>query len=93
LGHLQPAEWNTDYAQGRRFRSLGNAERTLPAGHVPSPGNDSRALEVGCGLGELALHLASTGYTLDAVYWSHTARLARRPPRPDARVRLPPHGT
>ncbi|WP_406462537.1 class I SAM-dependent methyltransferase [Streptomyces sp. NBC_01622] len=69
MGYLQPGEWNTHHAQGRRFRSLGNAERTLPAEHVPSPGNGSRALEIGCGLGELA----STGYTVDAVDWSETA--------------------
>ncbi|MGW3104533.1 bifunctional class I SAM-dependent methyltransferase/NUDIX hydrolase [Streptomyces sp. NPDC001100] len=73
MTHPQPGEWNTHYAQGRRFRALRDAERTLLAEHVPSPGNGGRALEVGCGLGELAFHLASTGFTVDAVDWSDTA--------------------
>jgi protein-L-isoaspartate(D-aspartate) O-methyltransferase len=73
LGYTQQGEWDTHYAEGRRFRPLGDTERALLAEHVPAPGGGGRALEVGCGTGELALHLASTGYTVDAVDWADSA--------------------
>ncbi|WP_019070745.1 methyltransferase, FxLD system [Streptomyces hokutonensis] len=73
MGYTQQGEWDTHYAEGRRFRPLGDTERALLAEHVPAPGDGGRALEVGCGTGELALHLASTGYTVDAVDWADSA--------------------
>ncbi|WP_018528717.1 MULTISPECIES: methyltransferase, FxLD system [unclassified Streptomyces] len=65
-------EWNSGYAEGRRYRPLNDDERTLLARHVPAP-DGGRALDVGCGTGELALHLASMGYTVDAVDWADAA--------------------
>ncbi|MEU5087700.1 methyltransferase [Streptomyces sp. NPDC021356] len=65
-------EWDRGYAEGRRYRPLTDAERSLLAAHVP-PGADGWALDVGCGTGELAAHLSSAGYTVDAVDWSETA--------------------
>ncbi|MFD4554893.1 methyltransferase, FxLD system [Streptomyces sp. NPDC058469] len=73
MGYAEQEEWNTHYAQDRRFRSLGETERALLAEHVPAPGDGGRALDVGCGLGELAVHLASAGYTVDAVDWADSA--------------------
>ncbi|WGD39725.1 methyltransferase, FxLD system [Streptomyces cathayae] len=51
---------------------LTDAERSLLAAHVP-PAAGGRALDVGCGTGELAAHLSSAGYTVDAVDRSETA--------------------
>jgi ASC-1-like (ASCH) protein/8-oxo-dGTP pyrophosphatase MutT (NUDIX family)/protein-L-isoaspartate O-methyltransferase len=65
-------EWDRGYTEGRRYRPLTDAERSLLATHLP-PAARGRALDVGCGTGELAAHLSSTGYTVDAVDWSQTA--------------------
>ncbi|MFD8462987.1 methyltransferase [Streptomyces antimycoticus] len=65
-------EWDRGYTQGRRYRPLTDTERTLLATHLP-PAAEALALDVGCGTGELAAHLASSGYTVDAVDWSETA--------------------
>ncbi|MFI6493751.1 methyltransferase domain-containing protein [Streptomyces sp. NPDC050564] len=65
-------EWDHGYADGRRYRQLSDSERALLATHVPAPAG-GRALDVGCGLGELAAHLAGLGYAVDAVDWSETA--------------------
>ncbi|WP_325120118.1 methyltransferase domain-containing protein [Streptomyces sp. GMR22] len=65
-------EWNTGYADGRRYRRLGDGERSLLATHFPAP-VDGTALDVGCGVGELAAHLSSLGYHVDAVDWSDNA--------------------
>jgi 2-polyprenyl-3-methyl-5-hydroxy-6-metoxy-1,4-benzoquinol methylase len=65
-------EWNRGYAEGRRYRSLGDAERSLLAGQVPAP-SAGRALDVGCGVGELASFLTSLGYIADAADWSDHA--------------------
>ena len=48
------------------FQVLSEIERELLAAHVPAP-EDGIALDVGCGPGELARHLATTGYRVDAV--------------------------
>ncbi|MEV6129144.1 methyltransferase domain-containing protein [Streptomyces violaceusniger] len=65
-------EWNAGYAGGRRYRRLSDRERSLLAAHLPAP-VDGKALDVGCGVGELAAHLASLGYHVDAVDWSDNA--------------------
>ncbi|MFE5120066.1 class I SAM-dependent methyltransferase [Streptomyces sp. NPDC056669] len=65
-------EWDRGYAEGRRYRPLTDTERTLLATHLP-PTAEARSLDVGCGTGELAAHLASSGYTVDAIDWSETA--------------------
>ncbi|WP_275561798.1 methyltransferase domain-containing protein [Streptomyces sp. 5-6(2022)] len=65
-------EWNTGYADGRRYRQLSDRERSLLATHLPAPVN-GKALDVGCGVGELAAHLSSLGYHVDAVDWSDNA--------------------
>ncbi|MGW7089646.1 class I SAM-dependent methyltransferase [Streptomyces sp. NPDC054871] len=65
-------EWDRGYTEGRRYRPLTDTEHALLATHLP-PIAGARALDVGCGTGELAAHLASTGYTVDAIDWSETA--------------------
>ncbi|MFF1762296.1 methyltransferase, FxLD system [Streptomyces sp. NPDC058266] len=80
-------EWNRGYAEGRRYRPLDDDERSLLAQHVPAP-DGGRALDVGCGTGELALHLASMSYTVDAVDWADAAF-----PSTDARLDDPSHGS
>ncbi|MGW0909525.1 NUDIX domain-containing protein [Streptomyces sp. NPDC002853] len=65
-------EWNRGYVEGRRYRPLDDAERTLLARQAPAS-STGRALDVGCGLGELASHLTSLGYTVDAADWSDHA--------------------
>ncbi|MFD7873479.1 methyltransferase domain-containing protein [Streptomyces sp. NPDC059766] len=65
-------EWDRGYADGLRYRRLGDSERLLLAAHTPAP-TEGRALDVGCGVGELAAHLAGLGYSVDAVDWPATA--------------------
>ncbi|MET8285332.1 class I SAM-dependent methyltransferase [Streptomyces sp. NPDC005132] len=65
-------EWDRSYAEGRRFSPLSDRERSLLATHAPPPA-DARALDIGCGVGELAAHLSTLGYAVDAVDWSETA--------------------
>ncbi|WP_329525724.1 methyltransferase domain-containing protein [Streptomyces sp. NBC_01462] len=65
-------EWDRSYAEGRRFSPLSDRERALLATHAPPPA-DARALDIGCGVGELAAHLSTLGYAVDAVDWSETA--------------------
>ncbi|MFD3563427.1 methyltransferase, FxLD system [Streptomyces sp. NPDC058686] len=63
-------QWEQHYGDGKGFRRLGERERALFAEHVAVPDSARRALDVGCGSGELALHLASMGYTVDALDWA-----------------------
>ncbi|WP_327352764.1 methyltransferase domain-containing protein [Streptomyces sp. NBC_01304] len=65
-------DWDRGYADGYRYRQLRDSERSLLAAHAPAPAG-GRALDVGCGLGELAAHLSTAGYAVDAVDWSETA--------------------
>ncbi|MGX5186242.1 class I SAM-dependent methyltransferase [Streptomyces avermitilis] len=59
-------QWDQHYSDGKGFRQLGERERELLAEHTPLPDGGGRALDVGCGIGELAAHLARLGYTVDA---------------------------
>ncbi|WP_320782108.1 bifunctional class I SAM-dependent methyltransferase/NUDIX hydrolase [Streptomyces sp. CRN 30] len=79
MGHDGPDGrdgWDEFYAGGGSFRPPTDAERRLLAEHVPAPEGGGLALDVGCGLGGLARHLAGAGYEVDAVDRS-AAALAR----------------
>ncbi|MEW1648450.1 NUDIX domain-containing protein [Streptomyces sp. NPDC091219] len=65
--------WDAHYAAGKNFSALRDTERSLIAEHAPVPEGGGRALDVGCGLGELARHLAESGYEVDAVDFAPTA--------------------
>ncbi|MEI5133418.1 NUDIX domain-containing protein [Streptomyces libani] len=65
--------WDTHYGEDRTFRPLGDAELTFLRELVPAPPGGGHALDVGCGLGDLARHLAATGYTVDAVDFAASA--------------------
>ncbi|MEV7839239.1 methyltransferase, FxLD system [Streptomyces albidoflavus] len=69
-------EWEQHFSDGRNFRQVGERERELLAEHTPAPDGGGRALDVGCGTGELAVYLASLGYTVDAIDFAESA-LAR----------------
>ncbi|PCG87203.1 methyltransferase, FxLD system [Streptomyces sp. WZ.A104] len=66
-------EWEQHYSDGKNFRQLGGLERALLAEHTPVPHGGGRALEVGCGTGELAVYLAGLGYCVDAVDFAESA--------------------
>ncbi|MGW2016824.1 methyltransferase, FxLD system [Streptomyces sp. NPDC001927] len=66
-------EWQQHYGEGKGWRRLGERERELLAEHTPVPEGGGRALDVGCGTGELAAHLASLGYSVDAVDFAESA--------------------
>ncbi|MCG7522906.1 class I SAM-dependent methyltransferase [Streptomyces sp. OfavH-34-F] len=68
-------EWEQHFSEGRGFRPVGEREREILAEHAPAPGG-GRALDVGCGTGELAAYLVLLGYTVDAVDFADSA-LAR----------------
>ncbi|WOX12718.1 bifunctional class I SAM-dependent methyltransferase/NUDIX hydrolase [Streptomyces sp. N50] len=68
--------WDAHYADGNTFSPLRDSERALLAEHAPAPEGGGYALDVGCGLGELARHLAESGYEVDAVDFEPAA-LAR----------------
>ncbi|MFE9249604.1 NUDIX domain-containing protein [Streptomyces sp. NPDC007088] len=74
--------WDAHYTAGGRFRPLTGSERRLIAEHVPTPPG-GLALDVGCGTGELARHLADTGWTVDAVDLSATALAEARSAEPE----------
>ncbi|WP_371596301.1 class I SAM-dependent methyltransferase [Streptomyces sp. NBC_00564] len=75
MEYTQQSEWNAHYAEGKSFRPLGASEQALLATHLhPKPG--SRALDVGCGLGELARHLARCAYQADAVDFAESMALS-----------------
>ncbi len=66
------ADWSKHYDEGKDFRPLRDVERDLFARHTPAP-HGGRALEVGCGTGELAVHLAGLGYEVDALDFAEAA--------------------
>ncbi|MFE3738542.1 class I SAM-dependent methyltransferase [Streptomyces sp. NPDC059134] len=68
-------DWSEHFSQGRGFRPLGAREKDLLGEQVPAP-HDGRALDACCGSGELAVHLASLGYTVDGADFAEGA-LAR----------------
>ncbi|WP_342668121.1 methyltransferase domain-containing protein [Streptomyces violens] len=69
------SDWSKHYDEGRGFRPLRDVERDLLTRHTSAP-DGGRALDVGCGTGELAAHLAELGYEVDAVDFAEGA-LAR----------------
>ncbi|MFG2339874.1 methyltransferase, FxLD system [Streptomyces yangpuensis] len=60
-------EWERHYGEGKGWRRLGEREQQLLAEQAPVPEGGGRALDVGCGTGELAAHLARVGYAVDAI--------------------------
>ncbi|MFF8036087.1 class I SAM-dependent methyltransferase [Streptomyces sp. NPDC016626] len=66
-------EWEKHFSDGRGFRQVSERERELLAEHTPAPDGGGRALDVGCGTGELAAYLASLGYTVDACDFADSA--------------------
>ncbi|BDH15354.1 methyltransferase, FxLD system [Streptomyces hygroscopicus] len=66
------ATWSQHYDDDRGFRPLRDAERDLLTRHAPAP-DGGRALELGCGTGELAVFLTELGYTVDAVDFAEGA--------------------
>lgn len=73
MTYTERDEWEQHYREGKGWRRLGEREQELLAEHVPVPGGGGLALDVGCGTGELAAHLARAGYTVDAVDFTDSA--------------------
>ncbi|MFF3563691.1 methyltransferase, FxLD system [Streptomyces sp. NPDC002574] len=67
------AQWSEHYDGGSGFRALGDVEKRLLVERVPAPTGGGRALDVGCGTGELAVFLTSQGYGVDAVDFAEGA--------------------
>ncbi|MEU0228190.1 methyltransferase domain-containing protein [Streptomyces sp. NPDC006284] len=65
-------DWSEHYNEGRGFRRLGAEEKGLLVEHAPAP-EDGRALDIGCGTGELAVYLASLGYIVDGADFAQGA--------------------
>ncbi|MET8249343.1 methyltransferase, FxLD system [Streptomyces sp. NPDC005202] len=84
VAYLVRDQWQQHYADGKRFRQLGERERTLLAEHTPVPDGGGRALDVGCGTGALAAYLASLGYTVDGVDFADSALARARDEHADA---------
>ncbi|MCZ1006761.1 class I SAM-dependent methyltransferase [Streptomyces lydicus] len=66
------AHWSRHYDDHRGFRPFRDSEKDLLVRHAPAP-DGGRALELGCGTGELAVFLAEIGYTVDAVDFAEGA--------------------
>ncbi|MFF8791086.1 NUDIX domain-containing protein [Streptomyces sp. NPDC015125] len=73
MRYVAQDEWDTHYGEGRSFRPLGEAEHTLFRDLASASPRGARALDVGCGVGELARHLATLDYTVDAVDYAASA--------------------
>ncbi|WP_405893403.1 methyltransferase, FxLD system [Streptomyces sp. NBC_01527] len=80
------ADWSEYYTEGRGFRRLGAEEKGLLVEHAPAP-EGGRALDVGCGTGEMSVYLASLGYEVDAVDAVDAALARARTDHPNAAVR------
>ncbi|MFF3420689.1 methyltransferase, FxLD system [Streptomyces sp. NPDC002698] len=65
-------DWSEHYNDGRGFRRLGNEEKGLLVEHAPVL-EGGRALDIGCGTGELSVYLASLGYTVDGADFAEGA--------------------
>nr|BEK71475.1 hypothetical protein KPHV_87020 [Kitasatospora purpeofusca] len=78
------SDWNQSYEAGIAFTALRPQEQAALAEYAPEGG---RALDVGCGLGDLAAHLAASGYTVDALDLSAAALERARAAHPDTAVR------
>ncbi|WP_406116327.1 methyltransferase, FxLD system [Streptomyces sp. NBC_01014] len=65
-------DWSEHYNDGRSFRRLGDEEKGLLVEHAPAP-EGGRALDIGCGTGELSVYLASLGYTVDGADFAEGA--------------------
>ncbi|MEU5832433.1 methyltransferase, FxLD system [Streptomyces diacarni] len=71
------SDWSQHYDEGKSFRPLRDVERDLLSRHAPAP-DGGRALEIGCGTGELAAHLAGLGYEVDALDFAEGALIRAR---------------
>ncbi|MFI1621126.1 methyltransferase, FxLD system [Streptomyces lydicus] len=65
-------DWSEHYTEGRGFRRLGDGEKGLLVEHVPAA-EGGRALDVGCGTGEMSAYLSSLGYTVDGADFAEGA--------------------
>ncbi|MGA5442324.1 methyltransferase, FxLD system [Streptomyces griseoincarnatus] len=65
-------DWSEHYNGGRGFRRLGDEEKSLLVEHAPAP-EGGRALDIGCGTGEMSVYLASLGYTVDGADFAEGA--------------------
>ncbi|MGW7312737.1 methyltransferase, FxLD system [Streptomyces sp. NPDC054865] len=77
-------DWSEHYTSGQNFLTLGEEEKSLLSEHAPAP-DGGRALDVGCGTGELAVHLTGLGYAVDAVDYAEGALERARTEHPDAK--------
>ncbi|MET9122260.1 lantibiotic dehydratase [Streptomyces sp. NPDC004528] len=66
------ANWSKHYNDGHSFSRLSAEEKYLLVEHAPAPVG-GRALDVGCGTGELVAFLASLGYTVDGTDFAEGA--------------------
>lgn len=76
MGYTQ-TDWSKHYNTGRNFRRLGDQEKSLLFEHAPAP-EGGRALDIGCGTGELSVYLASLGYTVDGADFAEGALMRAR---------------
>ncbi|SFC62739.1 methyltransferase, FxLD system [Streptomyces aidingensis] len=79
MGYRAQHEWDQHYRRGEGFRPLSEAEQQLLKEHLAPPEDcGGRALDVGCGTGELARYLVAVGYRVDAVDFAGAALAAAR---------------
>ncbi|MFE5517299.1 class I SAM-dependent methyltransferase [Streptomyces virginiae] len=77
-------DWSEHYTGGQNFRRLGEEEKLLLAEHAPAP-DGGRALDAGCGTGELTVHLVGLGYAVDGVDYAEGALERVRTEHADAK--------